>query len=154
MLVTLKIWRLGRANELWVRQRKKGKERRQHGGAMWVRVGGAVRMIHHSKWTQHAVGTWRMRGLIRLAIWQFFLYQVPYWICFCDFQFSSVAQLCPALWDPLDCSIPGFPVLHYLPEFVQTHVHFNPCFAFSLLLLSIHNGLHQGTLPHSARPLN
>ena len=27
------------------------------------------------------------------------------------------------LYDPVDCSIPGFPVLHYLPEFVQTHVH-------------------------------
>ena len=35
----------------------------------------------------------------------------------------SVAQLCPTLWDPMDCSMPGFSVLHYLPEFVQTHVH-------------------------------
>ena len=30
---------------------------------------------------------------------------------------------CPTLWDPMDCSTPGFPVLHYLPEFAQTHVH-------------------------------
>ena len=30
---------------------------------------------------------------------------------------------CPTAWDPMDCSTPGFPVLHYLPEFVQTHVH-------------------------------
>ena len=30
---------------------------------------------------------------------------------------------CPTLCDPMDCSMPGFPVLHYLPEFVQTHVH-------------------------------
>ena len=35
----------------------------------------------------------------------------------------SVAKWCPALWDPIDCSTPGFPVLHYLPEFAQTHVH-------------------------------
>ena len=35
----------------------------------------------------------------------------------------SVVQSCPALCDPMDCSTPGFPVLHYLPEFVQTHVH-------------------------------
>ena len=35
----------------------------------------------------------------------------------------SVAQACPALWDPMDCSTPGFPVLHYLPEFAHTHVH-------------------------------
>ena len=42
--------------------------------------------------------------------------------CYC-----SVAQLCPILCDPMDCSTaglqPGFPVLHYLPEFAQTDVH-------------------------------
>ena len=32
-------------------------------------------------------------------------------------------QLCPTLWDPVDCGTPGFPVLHRLPEFAQTHVH-------------------------------
>ena len=37
--------------------------------------------------------------------------------------FSSVAQLCPTLCDPVDCSIPGLPVYHLLPEFTQTHVH-------------------------------
>ena len=35
----------------------------------------------------------------------------------------SVAQLCLTLCNPLDCSMPGFPVLHYLPEFAQTHIH-------------------------------
>ena len=35
----------------------------------------------------------------------------------------SVTQLRPTFWDPMDCSMPGFPVLHYLPEFAQTHVH-------------------------------
>ena len=38
-------------------------------------------------------------------------------------QFSPVAQLCPALFDPTDCSTPGFPVHHQLPEPAQTHVH-------------------------------
>ena len=38
-------------------------------------------------------------------------------------QFSSVTQLCPTLCDPMDCSTPGFPVHHQLPEFVQIHVH-------------------------------
>ena len=38
-------------------------------------------------------------------------------------QFSSVAQLCPTLCDPMDCSTPGLPVHHQLPEFTQTHVH-------------------------------
>ena len=35
----------------------------------------------------------------------------------------SVAKLYSTLWDPMDCSTPGFPVLHYLLEFVQTLVH-------------------------------
>ena len=32
-------------------------------------------------------------------------------------------QLCLTLCNPMDCSTPGFPVLHYLPEYVQTDVH-------------------------------
>ena len=39
------------------------------------------------------------------------------------FQFSSVTQLCPTLCDPIDCSTPGFPVHHQLPELALTHVH-------------------------------
>ena len=39
-------------------------------------------------------------------------------MCFC-----SVAQSCPALCDPMDCSMPGLPVLHHLLELAQTHVH-------------------------------
>ena len=35
----------------------------------------------------------------------------------------SVAQSCPALCDLMDCSTPGFPVHHHLPELAQTHVH-------------------------------
>ena len=38
-------------------------------------------------------------------------------------QFSSVTQSCPTLCDPMDCSMPGFPVHHQLPELAQTHVH-------------------------------
>ena len=37
--------------------------------------------------------------------------------------FSLVTQLCPTLCDPMDCSTPGFPVHHQLPELTQTHVH-------------------------------
>ena len=36
-------------------------------------------------------------------------------------QFSSVAQPCLTLCDPMDCSMPGFPVHHQLSEFTQTH---------------------------------
>ena len=38
-------------------------------------------------------------------------------------QFSSVAQSCPTLCDPINHSMPGLPVHHQLPEFTQTHVH-------------------------------
>ena len=38
-------------------------------------------------------------------------------------QFSSVTQLCAALFNPMDCSTAGFPVHHQLPELAQTHVH-------------------------------
>ena len=38
-------------------------------------------------------------------------------------QFSLVAQSCPTLCDPMNCSTPGLPVHHQLPEFTQTHVH-------------------------------
>ena len=38
-------------------------------------------------------------------------------------QFSSVAQSCPTICDLMNCSTPGLPVHHQLPEFTQTHVH-------------------------------
>ena len=38
-------------------------------------------------------------------------------------QFSSVTQLCLTLCDPMDCSTPGLPVHHQLPEFTETHGH-------------------------------
>ena len=42
---------------------------------------------------------------------------------FSSVQFSSVAQSCPTLCDPMNHSTPGLPVHHQLPEFTQTHVH-------------------------------
>ena len=66
-------------------------------------------------------------------------------------QLSSVTQLCPTVCDPMDCSMPGFPVLHYLPRFAHTHVHWvgdtiQPSHPLSLpsclaLNLSQHQGL-------------
>ena len=41
------------------------------------------------------------------------------WLGYC----CSVTQSCLILFDPMDCSTPGFPVLHCLPELAQTHVH-------------------------------
>ena len=64
----------------------------------------------------------------------------------------AVQSLSPVqLWDPMDCSTPGFPVLHYFLEFVQTHVYwvgdaiqpFHPLSPPSSLILSQHQGLFQ-----------
>ena len=80
--------------------------------------------------------------------------------CFC----CSVAKSCLSLCDPMDCSIPGLLVLHYLPEFTRTHVHWvsddiqpshplsSPSPAFNL---SQHYGLFQwvGSLHQVAKVL-
>ena len=70
-----------------------------------------------------------------------------------SFQFSSVAQSCPTLWDPMDCSMLGLHVHHQPPKFTQTHVHWvgdaikpsHPLSSPSLpaLNLSQHQGLFQ-----------
>ena len=44
-------------------------------------------------------------------------------LCALSVQFSSIAQSCPTLCDPVNCSTPGLLVHHQLPEFTQTHVH-------------------------------
>ena len=43
--------------------------------------------------------------------------------CLYSVQFSSVAQSCLTICDPMDCSMPSFPVHHQLPDLTQTHVH-------------------------------
>ena len=68
-------------------------------------------------------------------------------------QFSSVTQFCPTLCKPLDCSTPGFPVHHQLPEFTRTHAYWvgdaiQPSHPLSspsppALNLSQHQGLFQ-----------
>ena len=45
------------------------------------------------------------------------------WNLFSSVQFSSVTQSCPTLCNPMNCSTPGLPVQHQLPEFTQTHAH-------------------------------
>ena len=44
-------------------------------------------------------------------------------LTFSSVQFSSVTQSCPTLCNPMDCSTPGFPVHHQLPDLAQTHAH-------------------------------
>ena len=43
--------------------------------------------------------------------------------CISSVQYSSVAQSCPTLCDPMNRDTPGLPVHHKLPEFTQTHIH-------------------------------
>ena len=57
-------------------------------------------------------------GLGITEIWYYMIL-----ILFHSVQFSSVAQSCPTLCNPMDHSTPGFPVHHQPPEFTQTHVH-------------------------------
>ena len=74
-----------------------------------------------------------------------------------EVQFSSVAQLCLTLCNPMGCSIPGFPIYHPLPEFTQMHVHrvgdtiqpSHPLLSPSLpaLNLSQHQGLFKWISP-------
>ena len=52
-------------------------------------------------------------------------------VCVC-----SVAKLCLTLCDPMDCSIPGFPVLHSFLEFTQTHVHWLSQWCYLIILFS------------------
>ena len=61
-------------------------------------------------------------------------------VCVCVCVFSSVAQSCLTLCDPMNHSTPGLPVHHQLPEFTQTHVHWvgdaiQPSHPLSSLLL-------------------
>ena len=61
----------------------------------------------------------------------------------------SVTQSCPALCDPMDCRIPGFPVLHHLLGLAQTHVHWvwmppNHLILCHPLLLHLQSFQHQG----------
>ena len=67
-------------------------------------------ILQLSTYNKHLINTYRKNELILL------------WCTF-RVQFSAVAHLCVTLCNPMDCSTPGLPVHHQLPEFTQTHVH-------------------------------
>ena len=74
-------------------------------------------------------------------------------------RFSSVAQLCPTLCNPMNHSPPGLPVHHQLPEFTQTHVHrvsdaIQPSHPLSSPSSPVPNpSQHQGLLSSSGTPI-
>ena len=73
-------------------------------------------------------------------------------------QFSSVAQSCLTLCDPMNCSTPGLPVHHQLPQSTQTHVHrvgdaiqpSHPLSSPSPPALTLNLSQHQGLFSESA----
>ena len=90
------------------------------------------------KWEGRKMARYPLSSFLKLMLWQWLHFSVipsrkihcglrlhqmiafpRVCCCFC----CPVAPLCPALCDPMNCSTLGFPDLHHLPEFVQTHVH-------------------------------
>ena len=114
-----------------------------------------------SMWSRHGIFThpaWTPPPLCPPALqrpegWKLHLSDSLAWGCsFQTYCHCSVSKLCPTLCYHMNCSTPGFPELHYLLEFAQTHVHWvndaiqpfhplsSPSPAFSL---SQHQGLFQ-----------
>jgi len=86
---------------------------------------GSQRVWHNLAIEQQPKGSLRESGDMYMYGWAPLLsawnyHNIDNWL---SVQFSSVTQSCPTLCDPMDCSTPGFPVLHQLPGLAQTHVH-------------------------------
>ena len=65
-------------------------------------------------WVQHA---WSSVSCVKIGCSHQYFPLFPHFSC------CSVPQSCLTLCDHMDCSTPGFPVLHHIPELAQTHVH-------------------------------
>ena len=91
--------------------------------------------LHQLKWSWDIFSS--------LACWYcgFIIWFFEWWIRLTSVQFNSVAQSCPTLCHPMNCSTPGLPVHHQLLEFTQTYVHWvgdaiqpsHPCHPLFLL---------------------
>ena len=102
------------------------------------------KIIYKNKQTSFKVWTTNRRDITtrhantgkteQKADWTWWILCIPYWQTVYllgdlkmatdppSVQFSSVTQSCPTLYNPMDCSMPGFPFYHQLPELIQTHV--------------------------------
>ena len=127
-----------------------------NGGAWWATVHGVAK-----SWTWLSDFTFTFHSLF----YKLKLQKIPkvthnkknansyYEILILSYQFSSVAQSCPTLYNPMNLSMPGLPVHHQLPESTQTHVGWvgdaiQPSYLLSsssppALSLSEHQGLFQ-----------
>ena len=102
--------------------------------------------------------TYKKDLTISYLIWIYQMFELKerqkyqrYIYCFMKISYCccSVAKWCLTLCDPMKCGIPGFPVLHYLPGFAQTHIHWvidaiqpsHPLAPLFLLKVAQHQGL-------------
>ena len=86
---------------------------------MWIRVVFYKGFWYCSNWLEYLselVHRWARQQDV--SLWDQGSESCTLWVCCC-----SVAQFCPTLCNPMDCSRPGFPVFHHLLEIDQTHVH-------------------------------
>ena len=129
---------------------------------MWVQALGQEDTLEQGMATHSSILAWRIPWTRNLAGYSPYGCRVRHnwsdfecthsW-CIILYKFSSVAQLFQTLCDPMDCSMPGLPVLYYVPEFAQTHVHWindaiQPSYPWSSIStpafsLSQHQGLFQ-----------
>ena len=151
-----------RSREISVKLLQSIQEHRLSGLCDWgliFKIRGSHRFhsrVLHRDVTQYTAGQYS----ISVSISYFSVRLIIFTSCCC-----SVAKPCLTLCNPMDCSTPGFPVLHYLPEFAQVHIHWvsdtiwpshslppTSPLAFSL---SQHQGLFQwvSSLPQVAKVL-
>ena len=75
-------------------------------------------------WLEHSFIQYYLKPRIKLLLKHVYSVSINQWVLLVYLvQFSSVAQSCPTLCDPMNLSMPGLPVHHQLLEFTQTHVH-------------------------------
>ena len=89
----------------------------------WGRGGGFQELGHHPLFSLLTL-PWNCHGTSGYVIWLADWESRSNWSWLvCHLGLSSVAQSCPTLCGPMDCSMPGLPVHYQLPELTQTHVH-------------------------------
>ena len=95
-------------------------------------------------WSLSQKELWRREKSMNRGAWWVTVHGVAKsWTWLTDFhystQFSSVTQSYLTLWDPMDCSMPGFPVHHQLPELAQTHAYWVSDATHHLILCHPHH---------------
>ena len=83
-------------------------------------IGGWKTKVTTCNW-DHSFKSQPVLQHISEAFWMFI--EIKICLIYLCPQFTSVAQSCPTLCDPMNRSMPGLPVHHQLPEFTQTHIH-------------------------------